>query len=54
MTNLDTILKSRNITLLMRVCIAKATVFPVVMFRCEIWTIEKTECLRIDVCEMLW
>ena len=44
MTNLDSILKSRDITLLTKVCIIKATVFQVVMYRCENWTIKKTEC----------
>ena len=48
MTNLDSILKSRDITLLTKVCIVKATVFPVVMYGCESWTIKKAECLRID------
>ena len=41
MTNLDSILKSRDITLLTKVCLVKAMVFPVVMYRCEIWTIGK-------------
>ena len=44
MTNLDSILKSRDITLLTKVCILKAMVFPVVMCGCEIWTIKKAEC----------
>ena len=44
MANLDSILKSRNITLLTKVCLVKAMVFPVVMCRCESWTIEKAEC----------
>ena len=44
MTNLDSILKSRNITLLTQVCIVKAMVFPVVMCGCESWTIKKAEC----------
>ena len=43
MTNLDTILKSRDITLPTKVCLVKAMVFPVVMYGCEIWTIKKTE-----------
>ena len=43
-TNLDSILKSRDITLPTKVCIVKATVFPVVMHECESWTIKKTEC----------
>ena len=44
MTNLDSILKSRNITLPTNICIVKAMVFPVVMYRCESWTTKKTEC----------
>ena len=44
MTNLDSILKSRDITLPEKVQIVKAVFFPVVMYRCEIWTIEKAEC----------
>ena len=43
MTNLDSILKSRDITLLTKVCLVKAMVFPVVMYGCERWTIEKAE-----------
>ena len=43
MTNLDSIFKSRDITLQMKVCIVKAMVFPVVMFGCESWTIKKAE-----------
>ena len=53
MTNLDSVLKSRNITLLTKVCLVKAMVFPVVMYRCESWTIKKAECQRIDTFE-LW
>ena len=53
MTNLDSILKSRDITLLTKVCLVKATVFPVVMCGCESWTIKKAECWRIDAFE-LW
>ena len=53
MTNLDSILKSRNITLPTKVRLDKAMVFPVVMYRCESWTIKKTECQRIDAFE-LW
>ena len=53
MTILDSILKSRDITLLTKVHIVKAMVFPVVMYRCEIWTIKKAECQRIDAFE-LW
>ena len=44
MTNLDSILKSRNITLPTKVCLVKAMVFPVVMYRCESWTVKKAEC----------
>ena len=44
MTNLDSILKSREITLPAKVCIVKAMVFPVVVYRCESWTIKKNEC----------
>ena len=44
MINLDTILKSRDITLPTKVCLVKAMVFPVVMYRCESWTIKKAEC----------
>ena len=44
MTNLDSILKSRDITLPTKVCMVKAMVFPGVMYRCESWTIKKTEC----------
>ena len=53
MTNLDSILKSRDITLLTKVCLVKAMVFPVVMHRCESWTIKKAECRRTDAYE-LW
>ena len=48
MTNLDTILKSRDITLPTKVRLVKAMVFPVVMYGCESWTMKKAECLRID------
>ena len=48
MTNLDSILKSRDITLPTKVCLIKAMVFPVGMYGCESWTIKKTECQRID------
>ena len=48
MTNIDSILKSRDITLPTKVCIVKAMVFPVVMYECESWTIKKAECRRID------
>ena len=53
MTNLDSILKSRDITLPTKVCLVKAMVFPVVMYRCENWTIKKAEHQRIDAFE-LW
>ena len=53
MTNLDSILKSRDITLLTKVHLVKAMVFPVVMYRYESWTIKKAECQRIDPFE-LW
>ena len=53
MANLDSILKSRDITLPTKVCLVKAMVFPVVMYGCESWTIKKTECWRIDGFE-LW
>ena len=53
MTNLDSIFKSRDITLPTKVCLVKAMVFPVVMLECEGWTIKKAECLRIDAFE-LW
>ena len=52
MTNLDSILKSRDITLLTKVYVVKAMVFPVVMYRCESWTIKKAECQRIDAFEL--
>ena len=53
MTNLDSILKSRDITLSTEVCLVKAMVFPVVMYGCESWTIKKAESQRIDAFE-LW
>ena len=53
MTNLDSILKSRDITLPTKVCLVKAMVFPVVMYGCESCTIKKAECQRIDAFE-LW
>ena len=52
MTNLDSILKSRDITLTIKVCLVKAMVLPVVMYRCESWTIRKAEHQRIDAFEM--
>ena len=51
MTNLDSILKSRDITLPTKVHLVKAMVFPVVMYGCESWTIKKAECRRIDAFE---
>ena len=53
MTNLDSISKSRDITLPTKVCLVKAMVFPVVMYGCESWTVKKAECQRIDAFE-LW
>ena len=53
MTNLDSILKSRDITLLTKVCLVKAVFLPVVMYGCESWTVKKAECRRIDAFE-LW
>ena len=53
MTNLDSILKSRDITLPTKVHLVKAMVFPVVMYGCESWTIKKAECRRIDAFELL-
>ena len=52
MTNLDHIFKSRDITLLTKVCLVKAMVFPVVMYGCESWTVKKAECRRIDAFEL--
>ena len=52
MTNLDSLLKSRDITLSTKVHLVKAIVFTVVMYGCESWTIKKAECLRIDVFEL--
>ena len=52
MTNLDSILKSRDITLPTKVRLVKAMVFPVVMYGCESWTIKKAECQRIDAFEL--
>ena len=53
MTNLDSVLKSRDITLATKLCIIKAMVFPVVTYGCESWTIKKAELQRIDAFE-LW
>jgi len=52
MANLDSVLKSRDTTLLAKVPIVKVTVFPVVMYRCERWTIKKAECQRTDASEL--
>ena len=52
MTKLDSILKSRDNTLLTKICLVKAMVFPVVMYGCESWTIKKAECQRINVFEL--
>ena len=53
MTNLNSIFKSRDMTLPTRVCLVKAMVFPVVLYGCESWTVKKAECRRIDAFE-LW
>ena len=53
MTNVDSVFKSRDITLLTKVCLVKAMVFPVVMYECRSWTIKKAECQRIDF-ELCW
>ena len=53
MTNLDSVLKSRDITLLTKVHIIKAMIFPVVLYRCKSWTVKKVKCRRIDAFE-LW
>ena len=52
MTSLDSILKSRAITLPTKVCLVKAMVFPMVMYGCESWTVKKAECRRIDAFEL--
>ena len=52
MTNLDSIFKSKDITLLTKVHLVKAMVFPVVMYGCESWTVKKAECRRIDAFEL--
>ena len=54
MTNLDSILKSRDITLPTKVCLVKAMVFPVVMYGCESWTVKKAEHQRIDAFELCY
>ena len=52
MTNLDSVLKSRDITLPTKVCLFKAMAFQVVMYGCENWTVKKAECQRIDAFEL--
>ena len=52
MTNLESILKSRDITLPTKFCLVKAMVFPMVMYECESWTLKKSECQRIDAFEL--
>ena len=52
MTNLDSIFKSRDITLPTEICLVEAVVFPVVMYGCESWTVKKAECRRIDAFEL--
>ena len=54
MTNLDSVLKSEDITLLTKVCIVKAMVFPAGTYRCENWTIKKAEHQRTDAFELCW
>ena len=54
MTNLDSIFKSRDITLSTKVCLVKAMIFPMVMYGCESWTIKKAERQRIDAFELCW
>ena len=54
MTNLDSIFKSRDITLSTKVRLVKGMVFPVVMYRCESWTVKRAECRRINVFELCW
>ena len=48
MTNLDGVLKSRDVTLPTKICIVKAMVFPLVTYGCESWTVKKAECQRVD------
>ena len=52
MTNLDSVLKSRDITLLTKICVVKAIIFPTVIYRCERWTIKKAGCQRFDAFEL--
>ena len=53
MTNIDSILKSRDITLPTKVCLVKLMIFPVVMYGCESWTVKKAKCRRIDAFEVV-
>ena len=53
MTNLDSVLKSRDITLPTKICILKAMVFPVVIYGCENWSVKKAECQKLDAFELL-
>jgi len=53
-TNLDSVLRSRDITLPTKVHLVKAMVFPIVMYGCESWTIKKVECQRIDAFKLWW
>ena len=52
MTNLDSVLKSRDVTLPAKICIVKAMVFPLVTYGCESWTVKKAECQRVDAFEL--
>ena len=52
MTNLYSVLKSRDMTLLTKICLVKATVFPLIMYGCETWTAKMEECQRIDAFEL--
>ena len=54
MTNLDSVLKMRDITLLMKVCIVKAMIFPLDTYGCESWTIKKAEHQRTDAFKLWW
>ena len=54
MTNLDSIFKSRDITLPTKFCLVKAMVFPVIMYGCESWIVKKAECRRINAFELCW
>ena len=53
MTNLDSLLKSRDITLTTKICLVKAMVFPVVMYECESWTRKKAECQNVDAFKLV-